>query len=910
MLIILIMLTALLCACTDSNNASWNGPIVNITVDSLPEMLRVSGMGQTHLGTNDASAKANERPQMIVELKYDYSIGRHEVQCDEFNALMKPATGLSLNCASGKIPATDLTYYDAVLFANERSKSEGFDTAYSYARAHFDANKHCTNLEGYIFYPEKKAYRLPTESEWNMVAETNWNVSDAWVAENSEYKLHEVCSRSNDESKVCDIIGNAMEWVNDWNGSFRDTILTNYVGAPDGKILGLRVVKGGSYRNSAGTINLYNRGDVYTVTSTTRTEYLGFRLAFGSIPDPVWMGDNGAASSRVVPLANGPFMRSETGSSKVILAFRNDLTGNLAYIDFSSTTPTVKEIVDTIDVYHPEISPDGKKVAFCTRMEGVSGKSEIYVRNLNSNGTHLVKLESNGAIPRWRVLSNGDTVIVYVTDAGRNKDDATFKAASTWQVKFANGKFETPQKLFDGAYHGGISEDNRLAVTGSSLLRARIAPNGKTVVDGTDVVWYGGEQACNASLAKDRSKRTLFLDFGGTAGKTFAGSSYAVHERIFVVDSTGKLIQSVAAPSGYTFDHSEWAFGIENIAVATLTNALGAHPKIVMVNMYDGNIVELAEGDELWHPSLWVGNVNQSGNVQLDLDSAGIYFKDGQEWAHISLGYKMSLLWKYRDDVEIICVGSSRTENSLMVTAISSGFALNMGHSGNDLDASLYIAENYGFNHMKKLKYVVVSLDFDLWQNSIEFTDLIIGTKPGFVYDKNHGFWVDEIPDGFLDAVKEASQYSFVARTIYEPGRGFYSTDGVAWGVATVEVDSNWNGAYGDSKLQWNLERLRDYLAKTATMNIKTIGIIFPQNPGYRETGSFGRYGPRRSKVMNILDSLKRYQREYPHFILMDENKNGYHDYPDKCALNTDHLSVQGASKLTIRLDSLLKTLK
>ena len=912
MLIILIVLTALLCACTESNRStSWSGLDVNVSVDSLPGMLRISSQGKTRLGTNDASAKANERPQMYVELNYEFSIGRHEVQCDEFNALMKSATGLSLNCASEKNPATDLTYYDAVLFANERSKAEGFDTAYTYAGAQFDAEKHCTNLEGHVFHPEKKAYRLPTEAEWNAVAETNWDVSDAWVTENSDYKLHDVCSKSNKETQVCDIIGNAMEWVNDWNGNFRDTTLTNYVGAPDGGALGLRVVKGGSYRNSAAAINLYNRGDVYTVTSTTRTEYVGFRLAFGAIPEPVWIGNNGAASSRIAPLANAALMRTEIGSSKVKLAFRNDLTGNLAYIDFSSMTPTVVEIVDSIDVYHPEISPDGKKVAFCTKMEGVSGTSELYVRKLNSNGTHLVKLDvPSAAIPRWRVLSNGDTVIVYVTDAGRNKNDATFKASSTWQVKFANDKFETPKKLFDGAYHGGISKDERLAVTGSSLLRARVAPKGKTVANGNDTIWYGGEQACNASLAKDSSKRTLFLDFGGTSGQTFVGSNYAVHERIFVVDSTGKLIMSVAAPSEFTFDHSEWAFGVDNIAVATLTNAMGAHPKIVMINMLDGNIVELAEGDELWHPSLWIGNMGQNGNLQLDLDSAGVYFKDGQDWAHIELGYKMSLLWKYRDEIEILCVGSSRIENGVIVTAVTSGFALNMGHAGNDLDASFYITENYGFNHMKKLKFVVVSIDFDLWQNSTEFTDLLIGTKPGFIYDKNHGFWVDGLPDWFLDAVKEASQYSVVARVVYEPTRGFSSADGASWGPATVDADSNWNRSYGESKLQWNLERLRDFLAKTSSKNVKTIGVIFPQNPGYRETGSFGRYGPRRSEVMDIMDSLNRYQKEYPHFILMDENKSGYHDYPDKCALNTDHLSIQGASILTLRLDSLLQTLK
>ncbi len=912
---LLFFLSVFLYACSDSSTGLPEEEVkVSTAEDSLPGMLRISNNGVLRIGTNESTAKSNERPQMKVVLNYVFSIGKHETTCEEFNELMTPSTGLSLQCAGGKYPATDVTYYDAVLFANERSKSEGFDTVYTYVNAVFDDEHHCTNLEGLVFHPETNAYRLPTEAEWVLVAGAHWKTAEGWTAENSNYRLHEVCGKADKSTKVCDLLGNAMEWVNDWNGNFRDTTLTNYVGAPDGGALGLRVVKGGCYRNSALTISLYNRGDVYTVTSATRADYVGFRIAFGSIPDPVWMGSNGsAATSRVAPLANASIVRAQTGASVVKVAFRNDLTGNLAYIDFSSGIPTVIEIEDTLAVYHPEISPDGKKVAFCTKIEGVAGTSEVYVRDLNAEGSNLVKLNvPSAAIPRWKVLDNDDTVLVYVTDAGNNKDDAAFFDASTWRVKFADGKFGTPQKLFDGAYHGGISEDNSIAVTGARLLRARVALPGSFVMqDAVDTIWYGGEQACNASLAKDRSKRTLFLDFGGKLGQDLAGTSYATHERLLIADSSGKLIQSIAAPEGYTFDHSEWATGIGDIVVATLTNVNGAHTKIVMINLADESMVELAEGDELWHPSLWVRKgLNLGDDLLLQLDSAGVYFNAGQEWAHISLGYKMAMMWRYRNDIEILCVGSSRTENSLMVTAITTGFAQNMGHSGNDLDASLYVAENYGLNHLKKLKFIVVSIDIDLWQSSTEFTEMIITNQAGFVYDQNHDFWVDGLPDWFLDAVEEASQYSDIAKTIYEPSRGFFSDDGVAWGPATVEQDSNWGGAVGEAKIKWNLERLRNFLAKTSSTNVKVVGVIFPLNPGYKETGSYGRYGPRRSEAMKILDSLNLYQKEFSHFTLMDENKNGNHDYPDKCALNTDHLSIQGASKVTLRLDSLLQKLK
>ena len=874
--------------------------------DSLAGMLRIKAVGETVLlGTNEVTAKVNERPSMKARFNYDFSMGRTEVTCAEFNDLVT-AKGLSLSCEAS-VPATNITYYDAVLFANERSKSEGFDTAYTYSRAVFDSEGHCTNLEGFAYRPEEDAYRLPTEAEWILVAKANWNVSGAWTSENSDYKLHPVCEKADSSSQVCDIAGNAMEWVNDWLGKFRDTTVTNFVGAPDGGALGQRIVKGGSYRNSAESITLYSRGDVYTVTSSTRADYVGFRLAFGAIPGATWMRNDGkVASSRVVPLASSATMRSLFQTYKAKLAFRDENSGNLAYIDYSSGNLSVHEIEDSLDVHHPEISPDGKYVAFCTGLEGVSEMSELYVRDLNATGSNLVKLEvESAAIPRWRVLESGDTVIVYVTDAGSNKEESAFKSASTWQVPFANGKFGKPQKLFDGAYHGGISADNALAVTGAKLLRARVS--------GRDTVWYGGEQACNASLAKDRSKRTLFLDFGGKTGREYAGVNYGTHERLLVVDSVGNLVQTLAAPAGYSFDHSEWVSN-GNFAVATLTNANGAHTKIVLVNLTDGSLVELVEGDELWHPTLWISEIQSSADTSVgehlfEPDSAGVYFVEGQDWPHEALGYKMNLMWKYANQVEILCVGSSRTEDGIVANKIQSGFALNMGHSGNDMNASLFVAENYGVNHLKKLKTIVVSLDFDLWRFETDYSDLIFLNTPGYIYDKNHSFWKDEDMADFSQIVEAASPFSTIAAVAYGESMGWLGNESVEWGAPLVESDTNWSVTESYA-LDWNLERLENFVKEMDRLQINVVGVIFPQNPRYRETGSWGRYGPQRSAAEKYIESVKALAGRVSRFAVLDENRNGNHDYTDQMALNTDHLSAKGAEQLTARLDSLLKTLR
>lgn len=876
----------------------------------LPGMIYFDATGEkVNLGTNLENAPANERPSMTVKFSYGFSLDIHEVTCAEFDSLMGSAYGLVLNCGDS-IPATNVTYYDAVLFANERSKANEFDTAYTYTGATFDAEMHCTNLEGFDYHPEANAYHLPTEAEWVLAASKNWNLDSSWVAENSDYKLHSVCSKLDSSLKVCDMAGNAMEWVNDWLGSFRDTTITNYVGAPDGGALGQRILKGGSYRNAAESVNLFSRGDVYTVTSSTKADYVGFRLAFGAIPDAVWMSSSGKTeASHFVTLASVNTLYALTGAYKMKLAFRNDHTGNLAYIDYLNGNLSVVEIEDTLEVYHPEISPDGKKVAFCTGLEGISGESAVYVRNLDVEGSGLVKLEvKSAAIPRWRVLENGDTVIVYVTDAGNNKDESAFASATTAQVKFENGMFWRPQKLFDGAYHDGVSADNLLAVSGARLLRARVNWN--------DTVWYNGEQACNVSLAKDSSKRTLFLDFGGKTGRTFVGQNYGTHERLLIADSSGDLIQSVGAPSGFSFDHSEWASGSENLVVASLSNGNGAHQKIVLVNLLDSSVTELVEGDEVWHPSFWVKkSIIVNGDSRLDTDSAGVYMNPNDGWGSVLMRYNMELLWRYRDSVNVAIVGSSRPFYSLSPAFLSPEFyAVNFAHTPNSIYASRDYLNKYLYTHLKNLKYIVVSLDIDFWYKtdgpeSDNFFAVTYKNYPGYVYDEDHDYWAKGYPKGLLECTENSISVAEDHQYLEDRGR-FTGTYCLWWGdPPEIELDST----YYDDKMYLvdnSLDALKEIIETAEEREIFVVGMIFPQNPKYKDTGAFGRYGMRRSLAKKLIKQFKELEKTYSNFTLFDENKMGDHDYTDNEAVDSDHLCGNAVPKITSRLDSVLKTLK
>ena len=877
--------------------ASDSLTVVSVVPDSLrSDMLRVSPAGATVLlGSNGAPARGNEKPEMRVKLDYDFSLGVHEVSCGEFeNVAQVEYWGWAGDCDSDSLPVTGVSFYDAVLYANAYSKLNGYDTCYTYFRRVDGGNG--VYLEGLTFHPESEGFRLPTEAEWVLAASLAWNPSFSWNATNSNSVCHEICA-FRDSLGFCDLAGNALELTNDWLGSFRDTTVENYAGAPFGNSLFEKVVKGGTVSQSPEAMNLYSRGDVYTVSASTASSYMGFRLAFGAIPHVTWMDAQGRVASNPPLLkASSADIRKLTGTVRAKLAFRNGLTGNLAYIDYRDGNLNVVEISDTLPVYHPDISPDGSKAAFCTGLEGVKGKSALYVRNLDPSGSGLVKLDvESAAIPRWHVDVAGDTSIIYVDDAGDNSSDADFFSKGTWKVPFANGKFGSPKKIFDGAYHGGVASGFSFAVSGSKRLRAR--------VNGKDEVWLNGEQACNASLSKDGFKRTLFLDFGSEIGREFAQSRYAVHERLLVVDSSGNLIGAVPSPVGTSFDHSEWVDRV-NLAVVTLVNALGAHSKIAAVNVGDSSVVELVESEELWHPCLWVMSRASMESGDLDLDSAGVYRDAAYDRGEATMNVKMRMFWDSKDSLELIAIGSSRTERGFDPLQMSMR-SFNYGFIGGDIWASFYLAENYILPHAKNLKYLVMEISPELMQNAeFEKMQALYAQAPGYIYDRNHGFWKEGLPHDFIRVVDQNVSYSSEDSLNYVNTLGLLRIESYGWGdeaqvvYDTSVVNKNYRKAV-DSLIAF-VERLKD-------RNVTVVGLVYPQSPLYANTGSFGRHGVKRSVAMETFARFDSLAQVYPHFIMVDENKFGAHDYTDAMANDFDHLSALGAEHLSARLDSLLK---
>lgn len=888
---------SLLVCCSDSGTSSNDSNSFFVNEDK-------NHSGMMHVTATGASTQMGSK--LTVHFSYDFSIDKHEVTCKDYAKHIKKT-----NCDDPELPITNVTFFDAVLFANQKSKAEKLDTAYSYTSATFDSDGHCTDLIGYAFHADRDAYRLPTEAEWTFVATKNWNPQKGWNASNSNYKLHKPCTAISDED-FCDLAGNAMEWVNDWKGTLLDTTITNYAGAPDGGNIGERVLKGGSYRNEAASTLIENRGDVYTVTSSTKADYVGFRLAFGKIPDAVWMDAQGSTTSSPINiLTTSAQLKKTTQTYQNKLVFRIAETGNIAFINFANATPSVKEIHDTINAYHPTLSPDGNFVAFSTKYEGIPGKSELYVRRINSIEADKIKLDvESAAIPRWRVVG-ADTEIVYVSSTESNSDEATWKKGSTWSVPFASAKFGKPKKLFDGTFNGGVSTNEKLAISGARLLRAN--------VNGKNETWYNKEQACNASFS-EITKQTLFLDFGGTTGKEFSGKKYTTHEQLLIADSTGKLIKMIPAPKGYSFDHTEWVRNKENLAVATLTDIVGNHSKIVLVNTKDSSITEIANGSELWHPDFWTGKP-QNFETTLDLDSAGQYELNTPFTDHrvtTMTRYDLELLYKHRDSINVLISGSSRPWTGINPIILNNNqkgiFAINTGNSAVDLSVAKRIFFGYGINLLPKFKLAIVSFDLDILfqRHSIEpsYWDLVYRHTPGFAYDESHDFWSKGYPNGLYELTCDAYSINSEKKPEQQDMLGFVQYPSGGWQGNPVLADTTYMDSFNKNPADMLLEQIEDLIEEAQKHNIYLIGIIFPLSPDYKKTGAFGLYGLRRSVAKEMIEKIQKYEKKYSNFKLMDENQMGDHDYTDEMAMNYDHLAVKGAEQLTARLDSVIQTLK
>jgi sulfatase modifying factor 1 len=197
-----------------------------------------------------------EKPVHTVTLSPFY-IGKYEVTQDLYQQIMytNPSYFKS-DPDAANLPVENITWYDALLFCNRLSQSEGLEPAY-YADTAFET-MYAGGSEVY-WKRDSNGYRLPTEAEWEYAAKGGKKAKGylysgsnninkvAWYSDNSERTTHPVAQKVPNELGLYDMSGNVWEWCWDWYDwdYYGKSPGSNPIGPDSGMYH--RVIRGGSW---------------------------------------------------------------------------------------------------------------------------------------------------------------------------------------------------------------------------------------------------------------------------------------------------------------------------------------------------------------------------------------------------------------------------------------------------------------------------------------------------------------------------------------------------------------------------------------------------------------------------------------------------------------------------------------
>ncbi|MBN2036258.1 MAG: TIGR02171 family protein [Chitinispirillaceae bacterium] len=901
---------------------------------SHPGMIKVKSSGRSfHQGWNDTLASPDEKPGMTSSFTYDYWIDTTEVTQSHFSRLMSrhPVPDSSAYGKGDNHPVYYVTWFDAVLFCNERSKAEFLDTVYAYSALRHSPDGRVYELTGIRGDMSIDGYRLPTEAEWEYAArcgrsEQPFSVSSdsllaqesAWYSKNSSNSTHPVARLRPNEWGFYDMAGNVFEWTNDWKGGYYDTAITNSMGAPHADNEYEKVIKGGSFNYSLSYLRPSNRTATYATSFSSAAEYVGFRCARGSIPLGQYIGtETDFVPNPVIITASRDEVRGFIGTSEIKVAFVNVSGANrtLCCVDFNRAFPSIREYLDDKKVYMPSISPDGRYVAYCSANEGQLGPSSITIRSLDSLNSPLIGIDADTAyIPRWWIdRTTQDTCLIYTNSAVTNSSPL-WRSTKTFVRKVCDGRpVGEPRMLTDnGGFHDGRSADGRYLLTAYDRLMVRdltTAEERQLFVfpdNGKDE--NGSVQVCNASLSPDTGDglRCLFLDFGSPSASRITGSSYRIHEYLFVGSRTGAIERALRCPEKeYSWDGTEWS-NHSRFAIGCGRNVQSQSHAVYAIDLEGRASKSLVAGTELQHPSLWIGFL-VSNPSNFALDSIGRYDEPLLISDQLFFASKLLMFWNYHDSLEVVFIGSSVAIAGFDPSRITGFASFNMGYCGSGLTGQKNIVSNYILNHCSSVKIICSSLDvgwFGLSGGDATWGRAMRGSK-GYAYDSAHSFWTAGITEDFKNIIRQIP----LPVPGLDTAQGQFRREPYGWGASPPPFYGSLAWSFEDTNCQNNLATIQTIADTLRTRGIHWLMVNFPVHPYFKNDTAYSPWGPNWETALKVIGAVRAIDSTNAFFHFYDANMNGNHDYGNEDACDENHLSYIGAAKLSTRLDSIIHTI-
>jgi formylglycine-generating enzyme required for sulfatase activity len=901
------------------------------------------------MGSRSALSQDNERPPHAVSFTYNYFMDRCEVTQGMYAAAMgaNPSTANATQGTFGigdSFPVYYVSFYDAALFCNRRSRAEGYDTVYSYTAVCHGGQKCPYVLENLSIHYERMGFRLPTEAEWEYACRAGstsdyfWGDSAgsqaqkyAWHVGNSLNTSHPVGRTTASPFGLYDMAGNVSELVNDWLGPYGDSLAVNPIG-PAGLPLEQfeasheRPVRGGCYALGTSFLRPSGRSEPYPMPAYAASPHIGFRTVLG-----VFFADTAARAVsrphdslgiRVTCAKSDLLSLTKTSRLKIVFVKEDNMRGRLCYLDFTEASPVVREIRDSLPAHGPVLSPDGRCVAYGSQRAGFSAPSQATVRTLDDAAAACARTPASGAayLPCWWVdtASPHDTFLVWAEGAAMNNSSEWLSERTMMQRMSGLSFAGSPQVIDDkGSYHGGISRSGQFLATGypnpffydvrlNHRIRYFVPP-------------YSGRddtaQVCNVSITPGmaRPDEIMFLDYGySLKASTVVGKPYGFHSIIFICNSCVLCDSHVRrwyeVPQGYgEWDCVKWSNHPDFAAAIARPSGSGSGATICLINLKDSSYLPVASGDGISDPYCWIdpNEVAEQPDPYRDFAHYDVPMR-ANYLSQLQITKKMKLFWNRRGDVEVGILGSSGAYYGADPSAMHSFSAINMAAFMGEHYLSVVLATKYLVPHAKKLRAVIIGLDAGFLNSNYYWEDPFLNgiyDSQGFKLDKQNDFWKSGVPQQV-----EAKIAGFGPASWAGFDTGGYTTDRPegGWGSPTVDkVDY----PFSDTFVQVNLRTFREASDTLAAHAIHVLMVQYPESPLYKNTASIGRYGPSRTTYYQITKWLDSLSAVNPFFHFYDANNGGDHDFADSEAYDQNHLNFRGAQKLGRRLDSLLNVL-